>query len=264
MTGMQSILLGALQGLAEFLPVSSSGHLVLARQIMKVGPVPPLFDVILHLATLLVVILVFRTTLGRLLAVLIRFLMRRSTVGDRKDLRFIAVLLTATLLTALAGGGFSLLDVEEHPRAVSLFFLLTGGILLFSRKFSGTRRFEDLRLRDGIITGLAQGIGVLPGVSRSGITISAALGVRMDRPAAGEFSFLLSVPAVLGALLLELKDLGTLARVLEPQAMLGGFLAAAAAGFVSLTVLLRLIRRGRLYLFAFYLFPLGLAGLLFL
>ena len=107
-----------------------------------------------------------------------------------------------------------------------------------------------------------RGIGVLPGISRSGITITAALGIKIDRAKAGEFSFLLSIPAVLGALVLGLKDMGTLA--LTPGVMLGGFLTAAAVGFISLKILLRLIHRGRLYFFAFYLIPLGLAGLFIL
>ena len=157
MTGTQSILLGALQGLAEFLPVSSSGHLVLTRQIMGIGPIPPLFDVILHLATLLVIILVFRKTVGHLLVVLGRFLIRRSTPEDRKDLRLIGVLLTATLFTALLGGGLSLLEAGRNPKAVSLLFLITAAILLVSKGFSGTRRLEDMKMKDGLIIGLAQG-----------------------------------------------------------------------------------------------------------
>lgn len=264
MTLLQSILLGVLQGVAEFLPVSSSGHLVLARQVMQIESVPALFDVILHVATLMVIIVVFRKTVGRLLGVLGRFLVRRTKPEDKADLRLIGVLLVATFSTALLGGGISLLDVEGYPKVVSFLFLVTAVLLLIFRRFRGSRRFGDLKVKDGIITGLAQGVGVLPGISRSGITIAASMGVGMDRSLAGEFSFLLSIPAVLGALILELKDLGELTSTLTPGVMLGGFLAATAVGFVSLIFLLRLIRQGRLYFFAFYLIPLGLAGLFFL
>ena len=264
MTLLQSVFLGALQGVAEFLPVSSSGHLVLARQVMHVGSVPALFDVILHVATLLVVVLVFRKTVGRLLAVLGRFLVRRSSPEDAGDLRLILVLLLATFCTALLGGAISTLDAETHPRVVSSLFLVTAVILLISRKFRGTRRLQNLKWKDGIITGLAQGVGVFPGISRSGITIAAALGSGMDRSQAGEFSFLLSVPAVAGALILELKDLGELSSSISPGVVAGGFITASVVGFFSLIFLLKLIRQGRLYLFAFYLIPLGLAGLILL
>jgi len=264
MTILQSILLGALQGVAEFLPVSSSGHLVLARQLMNIQDVPPLFDIFLHMATLIVIVVIFRKTIGRLLVVLGRFVARKNRSEDRGDLKLIAAVLIASFFTALLGGGISLLDVEKYPKVVSCLFLMTAAILLFSRKMKGNRGYADLKVKDGIITGLAQGIGVLPGISRSGITIAASMGVGMDRNKAGEYSFLLSIPAVVGALILELKDLGELSQVLAPSIVIAGVIAAMTIGFFSLILLMRLIKQGRLYLFAFYLIPLGLLGLFFL
>lgn len=264
MTLLQSLFLGALQGVAEFLPVSSSGHLVLARQVLKVGSVPALFDVILHVATLLVVLVVFRSLILRLLGALGRFLARRSRSEDNTDLRLIVLVLVATFFTALIGFGLETLDVESRPKLVALLFLVTAGLLLTTRFARGSRDYGDLSLKDGVVTGIAQGLGVLPGISRSGITIAAALGLKMDRSRAGEFSFLLSIPAVAGALILELKDLGELTGTVSPGVLLGGFLAAALVGFLSLTMLLKLLRQGRLYLFAIYLIPLGLAGIFLL
>ncbi len=264
MTLLQSLFLGALQGVAEFLPVSSSGHLVLARQIMKVGSVPALFDVILHVATLMVVLVVFRSIILRLLGSLGRFISRRSRPEDNTDLRLIVLVLVATFFTALIGFGLETLDMETRPKLVSFLFLVTAALLITTRFTGGKREYGDLRLKDGVVTGIAQGLGVLPGISRSGITIAAALGLKMDRSKAGEFSFLLSVPAVAGALILELKDFGQLTGAISPGVMLGGFLASAVVGFFSLTMLLKLLRQGRLYLFAVYLIPLGLAGIFLL
>jgi len=264
MTLLQSLFLGALQGVAEFLPVSSSGHLVLARQVLKVGAVPALFDVILHVATLLVVLVVFRSLILRLLGTLGRFLARRSRPEDNTDLRLIVLVLVSTFFTALIGFGLETLDMETRPKMVSLLFLVTAGLLITTRFTGGKREYPDLKLKDGVAMGIAQGLGVLPGISRSGITIAAALGLKMDRSRAGEFSFLLSIPAVAGALILELKDFGELAGTVSPGVLLGGFLASALVGFLSLTMLLKLLRQGRLYLFAIYLIPLGTAGIFLL
>ena len=264
MTLLQSLFLGALQGVAEFLPVSSSGHLILARQVLKVESVPALFDVILHVATLLVVMVVFRSLILRLLGALGRFLSRRSRSEDNTDLRLIVLVLVATFFTALIGFGLETLDMESRPKLVSLLFLVTSALLITTRFTGGNRQYGDLKLKDGVITGIAQGLGVLPGISRSGITIAAALGLKMERSKAGEFSFLLSVPAVAGALILESKDFSELTGSISAAALLGGFLAAALVGFLSLTMLLKLLRQGRLYLFAVYLIPLGLAGIFLL
>jgi len=261
MTFLQSVLLGALQGVAEFLPVSSSGHLVVARAFMGVKDVPPLFDVVLHVATLLVVIFVFRKTILRLLGVLGRFLARKGTPEDSPDLRLIGVVLLASVFTAVIGLAISALEMESHPRAVSALFLVTAGLLLLTRIFKGNRDYSRIGIREGVVTGIAQGLGVFPGISRSGITITAALATGMDRSRAGEFSFILSLPAVAGALLLELKDFGELSSAVPFTVLAAGFLTAVMVGLASLYLLLRLIRGGRLWLFSFYLIPLGLAGL---
>lgn len=282
MSTIQAIALGILQGISEFIPISSSGHLVIARHLMGLGEIPILFDVILHIATLIVIVYVFRDRIVRILASLWRSAAhlsrakaaddRASGTGrlaglpqeDRVNVRLAWLVIIATVLTAVIGFAIAELELARFPRLVSGLFIVTGVILLGSRFLHGTLDYHQIGNRHAVITGLAQGFSVLPGISRSGITITAALASGIDRSRAGEFSFLISVPAVLGALVLTLRDLGDLRASVSFAALTAGFTASLVAGYVALRLLLRLIRGGKLYLFAYYLIPLGIVGLLLL
>lgn len=263
MTLLQAVLLGALQGVSEFLPVSSSGHLVVFRRLIGLESIPVLFDVLLHLATLLVICIVFRTRIYRILVSLFRWIRLKTRDEDRENLRLLVALVVATVVTALVGLGISFLDVGAYPKIVSGLFIVTAVILILSRFASGSREYGDLGIREGLITGFAQGLGVLPGISRSGIVISASLAAGIKREKAGEFSFLISVPAVVGAFVLELRDAGALAAEVSGGALAAGMISSFVVGFASLLLLLNLLRRAKIHLFAWYLIPLGIVGLIF-
>lgn len=262
MNALQSLLLGALQGLTEFLPVSSSGHLLLARRLLGLGEIPVLFDVLLHVATLAVVVVVFRRRLGTVFAALGRWVARRTRPEDGEDLRLALYIVLATVVTAAIGLVFDRLEepILARPRLLSAFFLFTGLILLPTLAFRGGRDYRGLGWLRALAVGAAQGIGVLPGVSRSGITITAGLACGLEREKAGEFAFLLSLPSVLGALLLKLREAGSLTQSVPPLALAAGMLASFAVGLAALLLLLRLIRRGRLAWFSAYLLPLSVAS----
>ncbi len=260
MTLLQALFLGALQGVAEFLPVSSSGHLLVFRNWLGLGDVPLLFDILLHGATLLAVLAVFRSRVGELLAVLGRFLIGRRREEDSPALRLIGVILVATVFTGGIGAGISKLDMENYPRAASVCFVLTGLILLAARSLRGRFGYEQIGWKTGVITGVAQGLGVFPGISRSGITISASLASGLKRERAGEYSFLISLPAIAGAMVLDLGDAGALAQAVNPWGMAAAFFTSLGVGLVSLLFLLRLVRRGQLYWFSFYLIPFGVVS----
>jgi len=262
MTVIQAALLGLLQGVAEFLPISSSGHLVLARALMNLDKVPELFDVILHVATLFVVIWVFRKRIGSLLVSLYRFIIRKSDESDRPNLILTLQLLGASVLTAVIGLGISTLNVREDPGIVSALLIVTALILTATIRSRGNRSLEGIGWGRALIIGAAQGIGVFPGISRSGITIGSGMLSGMDRKAAGEFSFLLSLPAVGGAFLLSLKDAAELSSSVPALSLIAGFAAALAAGYASLKLLLWLIADGRLWVFALYLLPAGIWGVI--
>lgn len=259
MTIIQSILLGAIQGFAEFLPVSSSGHLALASYFLGQNAVPLLFDVMLHLATLAAVLVVYRTRIAELFLVLFRVIFRKSGDADRGDRSLILAIVVATAITGAIG--FALKDVVEGmaPFWIACCLVVTGVLLLVSGRWAPKKTVAAPGLLQGVIVGVAQGIGVTPGISRSGITISASLMSGVERKAAGEFSFLLSIPAILAAFIFELKDADNLAGTVHAVPLALGMLTAFAVGYFALKFLIGLINRGKLGWFALYLIPVGIA-----
>lgn len=264
MNYLQAILLGALQGATEFLPVSSSGHLVLLKQYFNLEEVSVLFDVLLHVATLGAVLIVFRGKIQELWEGFIR-LFRKDTHKEGALQRTILLfLLCSTICTGIVGLPIDGLLEQTSPKIVSAFFLVTAILLILSGSRKGEKNYGNITLRDAILIGIAQGIGVLPGISRSGITIAAGLLVGLQRSVAGEYSFLLSIPAILGALFLTLKDAQSLTTQIPLGVLLAGFGTAFCVGYAALKLLLTLIRQGRLGWFALYLIPMGVIGILFL
>jgi len=263
MSYIQAILLGLIQGLTEFLPVSSSGHLLMMRNLMGLGEIPVLFDVLLHVATLIVVLVMFRKMVLELLASLFRWIIRKADEGDMRNMKLIGIILIAVFITGVIGIFINELNVSESPKIVFPLYLVTALILLTTIKASGKREYGDLNIKDGIFTGIAQGLGVLPGISRSGITISAGLYRKMNRETAAEYSFIISVPAIVGALLLDLKDGGELFSSISLPIMSAAFVTALVSGFLALWLLVKLVSSGKFYYFSFYLIPLGILGLIF-
>ena len=232
MTIIQAIFLGAVQGIAEFLPISSSGHLAVAEYFLGHTDIPIIFDILLHIATLGAVCIVFYKQIWRLLTVLGRFIIRKNTVEDSTDLKLIGALLISTVVT--------------------------GVVLLLSAKIQPKKSVSVPSVLQAVIIGVAQGIGVLPGISRSGSTIAAALLTGVSREKAGEYSFLLSIPAILAAFIFELKSADTISGSVGVAALAAGMLTSFIVGFFALTFLLKLIKGGKLGLFAYYLIPAGI------
>ena len=263
MNYFQGIFLGVLQGVTEFLPVSSSGHLLMMRSLMGLGEIPVLFDVLLHIATLIVVIAMFRSKVAELLVSLGKWLVRKGDDQDRSNMRLIGILLVTVFVTGVLGLLIDSLDLSSTPRIVFPLYLVTAVILWFTRKAPSGRSYGELNLLDGLIMGVAQGFGVLPGISRSGITISTGLYRKMNRDIAAEYSFLIFIPAVLGALLLDLKDAGNLLDAVSVPVLAVAFLTTLVSGFLALKLLVKLIDNGKFFYFSFYLVPLGILGLIF-
>ncbi len=262
-TFSHALILGAVQGVTEFLPVSSSGHLVLLQNLLGLNEPELLLDIMLHVGTLAAIVAVFFRELWGILTGVARALLRRPQ-GDPANPRLAWLILVGTIPTALMGVLFS----GSFERAFGSapwtggMLLITGGLLFLTRLLPpGGRAVESMRIRDALTIGVLQGFAILPGISRSGATISGALFLGLSRPLAGSFSFLLAVPAILGALILKGRELA----VLPPQgagAVALGALVAAVVGFISLKLLLRLLRRGKLFPFAYYCWALGGLALL--
>ncbi len=263
MSILEALLLGILQGVAEFLPISSSGHLSVAQKLLGLEEVPLLFDVFLHLATLAAICLFFRQKIATLFHSFWKVIARQES--DDSDRRYIIAIILATLVTGIIGIFIEKVLPEMPIQVVFAGFIFTAILLLLSSRIGNSRIAEGNApsWRQALLIGLAQGVGTLPGVSRSGSTISGALFCGVTRELAGEFSFIVSIPAILGAFLLELKDIGQLGSAVGIIPLIVGCTSAFASGLFALTWLMKLIRKGKLGYFAIYLIPLGILGLLF-
>ena len=267
----QALLLGILQGIAEFLPISSSGHLAVAQELFSLNDIPLLFDIFLHLATLAAVIVFFRKKILSLFAVLFRWIGHKEQEGDKEGRSIIIALILGTFVTGIIGV-FASDIIDDIPiKFVFAGFIVTALILILSSYLSHRKEISSSPTDKGIVTpvqgllvGLAQGFGVLPGISRSGSTIAGALFAGVDRNTAGEFSFLLSIPAILGAFILEAKDIGIVADSIGLRPLIIGCTAAFVSGIFALAILMKLIRKGNLAWFAAYLIPVGILGIIFL
>jgi undecaprenyl-diphosphatase len=262
---LEALLLGIVQGATEFLPISSSGHLVLVPWLLGWENRGVAFDAMLHLGTLVAVVAFFREELRGLMVAALLSIKERSLAGDPLRKTAWCVVL-GTLPAALVGFAFE--DLFEAlfaaPVCVGTFLLVTGTLLAISeRRGQMALGLDQVGWQDALVVGLGQALAIAPGISRSGATISAGLWRGLGREAAARFSFLLSAPIIFGAGVYKLKDLwGTPLAVESPVALLAGFLAAAISGFLSIGFLLRYLRRRRLYPFAVYCWAAGLATLL--
>ncbi|RMH03539.1 MAG: undecaprenyl-diphosphate phosphatase [Planctomycetota bacterium] len=259
------LLLALLQGLTEFLPVSSSGHLVLARELLPGGdslPDDASIEVLLHLGTLLAVLLFYRR---EILALLLGLLGRGSEAGAQR--RLLGLLILATLPAAAVGLGLEdrIEQAFSTPMVAAVCLLVTGTGLWWSRRLpGGAVSLTTLGVGAALLIGLAQAAAILPGISRSGATIVTGLALGLSIDAAAAFSFLLSIPAILGAAVLKLPDLAAAepgAGAPDPTALLLAGATAFLVGFLALAMLLWLLRARRLSWFAPYCWLLGLVGL---
>lgn len=253
MTILQAAFLGLVQGLTEFLPVSSSGHLAIAQHFLSGFEQPGLlFDVLLHAGTMAAVVLYFRRDL-------IKLVLCCGPGGAREDRRVLLMLILASVPTAIIGLAAKdwVEQLFEMMPVVGAMLLVTGLLLFYAgRARSGGREMSQLSRTDALLVGIAQGLAVMPGISRSGATIGCLLLRGISADAAARFSFLLALPAVGGATLLHLKDLGQVGGG-ELPAYLVGTLVAFVSGLLAIRLLLSVLRRRRLGGFALYCLLLG-------
>jgi len=258
-TMLQAVLIGIVQGLTEFLPVSSSAHLILVPRLL--GWDDPFlnsaaFDVMLHVGTLIALVGYFARDLVRLLRAFVASLLERSLANDPE--RRLAWLLLVSVVPAAALGATleSFFDTYFRERlALVAVLLLVGASILWLAERQGRRErgLLQMRLRDAVVIGAAQALALFPGVSRSGITIAAGLFLGLERAAAARFAFLMGVPVIAGAGLWKAREvIGMPGFADEPAILLGGMLAAAISGVLAIGLLLRLLRSHSTGLFIAY------------
>jgi undecaprenyl-diphosphatase len=251
MTNLQMLILAIVQGITEFLPISSSGHLVVIEALMGVAHDATDVNIVLHAGTLGSILIFYWRRIWRLLL---------------EDRRVIGPLIVGTIPAVIAG-----LFIKEHvdrllesPVVAGLMLPVTGLMLLWiSRRQPGDKTYQQLSYRDALTIGLFQAVAITPGISRSGATIVAGLMVGLKRQDAATFSFLLAIPVISGAVLLSYLDMQTTDAVATTQltTMLWGAVLALLVGLLALQWLIGWVVRGKLYYFAWWCIPLGIAVL---
>lgn len=260
---VRAIVLGIVQGLAEFLPISSSGHLILVPALFNWEDQGLAFDVGLHGGTLLALLVYFwrdwYTMAGSGLRDLHRHQFRFALYSKPGQLLWLIAL--GSVPAAVAGFLFNgwIEENVRQPWLVAIALAVVGAVMLVADRSSRRERtVEDVGLRDAVLIGMAQAVALIPGVSRSGATISAALFRDFDRDAAARFAFLLGTPAFVGAAVLKASDLASLSGS-ETRDLAVGFVCSAVVGFLAIHVLLRFLRTRSLLPFVLYRF--GVAAL---
>ncbi len=253
LTLLQAIVLGIVQGITEWLPVSSSGHLVIFQQFFGLQ-VPVFFDVLLHLGTLTVIFVVFWKDIIKLLKALVR---RDFNSEYGRLLISIAI---GSIPTALIGIIFHeiLVSFFSNLLVVGIALITTGTVLFFCERGEDDK---ELTLKDSLLIGLAQGLAIIPGISRSGTTIGTGLLRGVDREKITRFSFLLSIPAVIGAGVFEARNVAW--SGVEWLPVIVGVLVSGVVGYFSLKLLLRFVKERRLRCFSWYCWAVGVILILF-
>ena len=269
MSNLEALLLGVVQGLTEFLPISSSGHLIVVPWLQDYTflldhpEFNKTFDVALHAGTLIAAITYFRKEVVALIRGFIGAVRQRAIETDEQ--RLSVAIAIGTIPTVIAGGiGSNFID--EHlgePWMIAIQLIVFGALLGYADRMPQRRRLQGTRLRDGWYIGLAQVLALAPGTSRSGITITAARWLGLDRDGAARFSFLLLIPVVAGATLFKGASAvhgGLPSGVAGP--MIIGTIAAALSGYLAISFLLRLVRTSSYRPFVYYRYAAGVAILL--
>jgi undecaprenyl-diphosphatase len=252
---LQAVVLGIVQGLTEFLPVSSSGHLVMGETLLGLETPGVVFETTVHVATLVAVCWVYRARIGGLILGVLR--------RDPDSLRYAGLLFLASVPVGFVG--LTMADAVEsafdRPVAAAAALLVTGAFVWTLRRTGPRAERQRPRPRDALGIGVAQAFAILPGISRSGTTLAAgtALGVEPARMA--EFSFLMSVPAIAGAAVLQLPELGAAGAEIGASTLAAGFVSALVAGVAAIAIFLRMLRARSFHRFAYYCWVVGAAYL---
>lgn len=256
-------ILGAVQGLTEFLPVSSSAHLVIFQNLFGFKEPQIMLDVVLHLGTLTAVVIFLWRNIANITVGFFKGLgtisAGKNPLSTNKDFTRALYIIIATVPTAIIGVLFKkkFEAMFGSLLIVGCFLIVTGFILFFTKKFARKEK-RGMNFFDALIIGIMQGVAICPGISRSGITISTGIYRGLDPAAAAKFSFLLAIPAILGAAVVELKDFVAVPAQ-ELWLIAIGFAASAVFGYIAIALLLKIVRDFKLYYFSYYCWAVGIA-----
>ncbi|MCL2353077.1 MAG: undecaprenyl-diphosphate phosphatase [Defluviitaleaceae bacterium] len=253
MTLFEAVILGIIQGLTEFIPVSSSGHLALGQILFGLEQDGLLFEMVVHIGTLIPVVIIFWKDIWAIIRRPFQKMTLLLIIGT------IPVVIVGLLLEDIVGNAFTSL------MWLAVGFVITGVTLMFADRIrNNKKKSEDITILDAAIVGIAQAIAIFPGISRSGSTVMAALGRGIEREAAAKFSFLLSIPVVLGATVLQvvhlIRDDGHIyATNVDFWPLALAFVAAMLSGYLAIKLMLMAIKKAKLRYFAYYVLILAVA-----
>jgi undecaprenyl-diphosphatase len=249
LTIIQAVFLGIVQGLTEFIPVSSSGHLVIFQHILGIQGSSLTFDIMVHVGTLLAVLAAFWRDIAEILR--------------RPFTRITYLIIVGCIPAGLMGYYLQpLFERFENLLVVGIGLLITGIFLKFSDMISHSilnmKEAQDTTYGDALFIGILQGVAIVPGISRSGATIAAGLVAGLDRTFAARYSFLVAIPVIFGAALVKMKDISAMADTGSIGPYLIGALTAAVTGFVAIKIVMNMVRNGRIAIFSYYCWIVGL------
>lgn len=265
---IQAIILGIVQGLTEFLPVSSSAHMVFFPYTLGTKS-SVAFDTVLHVGTLVAVVSFFWRDIVSMIKALISSILDifrgefRKGVSEDDYKRLLWLLVVGTIPAGVMGVVFKneFESLFTSILAVGFFLLITGVLLWASEHYKrGNKEIKDVSFKNAIAIGIFQGFAIAPGISRSGSTIAAGLFSGLNRELAARYSFLLSIPAILGAALVQIKDITSLDMSLT--ALVAGFIAAIVFGYLAIKLLLKIIKDWSLNIFAYYCWIVGAVAII--
>lgn len=258
MSPWEALVLGVVQGATEFLPVSSSGHLVIGQTLLGVIVPGVVFEATVHLATLLSILVVYR---GR-----VRDLLRGIGRGERQAWHYVGFLVLATIPAAVVGILWRdrVEALFETPEATGVALLVTGGLLWTTRRVLVRDEWRRPDMAGALAMGVAQSAALIPGISRSGATVVVGLWLGMEPREAAAFSFLMAVPAIGGAALLQIPDVAAQEAAVGPMGLLLGGVAAAVTGMVAIRTFVAMLRKKAFHRFAPYCWTVGVLFLVYL
>ena len=269
---IKSILLGLIQGLTEFLPISSSGHLVILKSFLNIETKGVIWEIALHFGTLLAILAVFYKDIFMILKSICLSYKKlgageniNKIIKNDPHARIFLFVIIGTVPTVTIAFFFknTFENLFNKPVIAGFMLLVTGTILWFTKyRFGTNSKKKGLGIVDALIIGTVQGFAITPGISRSGTTIATATFRGVDRETASKFSFLLVIPVIIGGMTMMIKDTIILKNE-EISSLIIGSLVAALTGYISLCFLIRIVKTGKLHLFSYYCWPFGLFIILF-
>lgn len=235
MSYLEALILGVVQGLTEFLPISSSGHLVIVENLLGLNQLPIHFDILLHVGTLVAICIFFSKKIKEIFS---------------KHLSKIIIASIPAFITGFIIQMY-LIDHLKNLWLVNIGLVITATFLLSTKSIKPKKNYHQLTNHNSLLIGISQALAIVPGVSRSGSTISTGLHLGLDKNLAFSFSFILSIPAILGALFLQIINISTYHTFFSPQSLVG-FCSALITGLLALKLLKLVINNSKLYLFGYY------------